>query len=44
VLADREGFDDIDVALTIVGRCSSCTSSAIAATAAGVSTAVQAGN
>jgi Fe2+ or Zn2+ uptake regulation protein len=27
-LAEREGFDDIDVALTIVGRCRSCCSTA----------------
>jgi Fe2+ or Zn2+ uptake regulation protein len=32
-LAEREGFDDIDVALTIVGLCSSC--SALTAVQAG---------
>ena len=26
-LAERENFEDVDVALTIVGRCASCTSS-----------------
>jgi Fe2+ or Zn2+ uptake regulation protein len=46
VLAEREGFDDIDVALTIVGRCSSCNSSMSPATDSSSSTdtsAVQAG-
>ncbi len=27
VIAEREGFDDVDVAMTIVGRCAACSSS-----------------
>ncbi len=32
-LAEREGFDEVDFALTIVGRCRSCCSSKLAAQA-----------